>query len=124
MMVYLAGPIDMPHSAEDTKWWDTAQYSLVQNGIACYNPRSAWGGPRTVRDVNRLAIKWCDVMMVGFPSGNYGFETIREIEYARNLGKVVYAFGEKPDTIGVADIRWDSYANTLEAVIERGQQDS
>jgi len=113
MIVYLAGPIEMIRDGDyinETEWRLLCADALASSGHTAYNPVTAWAGVtediwQGVRKINRLALKNADGLLAGFPNGNYGFETIREIE-ACEPGVRRMAWGPKPHSMGTLDIYW------------------
>ncbi len=93
LSVYLAGPVT---SAKDM-WRENAARILATAGIATFDPGKPYAGidPKThgrwVQRIDRMVLRECDVVLACLDPVALG--TCREIEYARQHGKPVYAFG-------------------------------
>jgi len=120
VMVYLAGPIDDIDVVDGACWRDQAEQLLTQRGVACFNPLTAYELPdlkdvhqamaQAVSSINRAAIQHCTLVLANLKGPGRGFGTIREIEYARALGKSVIVIGslvslEAHDVVQVPDLR-------------------
>lgn len=99
--VYLAGPIDAIDPLEASCWRVKVATELAKNGILSFNPFTPYqfGSNPTqtqkeqIIQINLEAIRQCDVVFVYLPVQNVpAFGTIREIEYARSLGKDVIVY--------------------------------
>ena len=96
LLVYLAGPIDgvSPDEALD---WREAAASAAPQGMVFFSPCSAYldtaSGPAADR-ANRAIIRECDVLLANLLGGGLKLGTMREIEYARSLGKPVVVISE------------------------------
>jgi hypothetical protein len=92
---YLAGPIDEVSAAEAADWRFTAAGMLAKRKWASFDPSRAFGQevahlhPEWLRNINRAAIMACDVVLARVPLEHRGFETLREIEFAKSRGKRV-----------------------------------
>lgn len=101
-MVYLAGPIDNVPLGESTGWRKEYADALAEYNIGCFNPVLAYHLGYTTSDeqakaivsINRFAITVCD-MVVAYLENGLGFGTVREIEYAKSIGKRVIVVSSK-----------------------------
>lgn len=109
-LVYLAGPIDGVPRAGAHDWrQEVAGRLLSEYGISSFNPAAAFtAGQRAAASVvaiNRNAIDSCDLLLAYLDgAGGYGFETVREIEYARSRNKRVLAVCKHPRSFGFHDL--------------------
>lgn len=102
-LVYLAGPIDDVSPEEATLWRDKATRAFHGYGIAVYDPAGAFNVPnlgpvvdlgKTIREVNTAAIVHCDGLFANLTGPGRAFGTIREIERATRMGRVVVVAGD------------------------------
>lgn len=100
-LVYLAGPIDDVSTAHSSPWRHEAAALLKEHGVASFLPTSAYQGAAisdariapAVSAINRCAIERSSHLLANLDGPGRGFGTIREIEYARSLGKPVVVVG-------------------------------
>jgi len=102
-MVYLAGPIDDVSAPDAVGWRQTTIKMLAERKINAFNPVLAYGiskmdkhAMQQIAAIDRNAIKECDVVIANLDEKGLAFGTIREIEYARSLGKRVIVVHPKP----------------------------
>ena len=102
-MVYLAGPIDDIDHNDAKSWRDLMARQLWTKGISCYNPVLAFKLnverrndylSKQVITINKRAIEACDLLVANLSGPGRGFGTIREIEYAKSIGKEVIIIGQ------------------------------
>ena len=98
MLVYCAGPLDGVSWGEGRDWYEEMA-ALSPLGWALYCPglafKDATEDPRSMDVANRVVISHaCDVVIAKLDGPGMGFGTIREIEFARMLGKPVIVIGE------------------------------
>lgn len=100
-MVFLSGPIDDIDGREASSWRDTLSRMLLNNGMASYNPYSAFKldiNQQFISDkvinINKAAIDQCDLVIANLAGNGRAFGTIREIEYARLKGIPVIIVGD------------------------------
>lgn len=89
--LYLAGPIDDIDPADAASWRSSLQPPA---NVLLYTPLGAFhhvnpNNADAVDRVNRAVISTCDGLLANLAGPGRGFGTIREIEYARGLGKPV-----------------------------------
>lgn len=90
--VYLAGSIDAVSVDTARNWRYAVSEQLSQYGISTFNPATAFtSAHRTsaekITTINRHVISISDIVLVKYSGGEFG--TIREIEYAKSIGKTV-----------------------------------
>lgn len=94
-MVYLAGPIDDVDMSEAVGWRARLVSLLRQHNISCFNPVGACfiadvpSVAEKVVSIDRFAIFQCDAVIAYLAGEGRAFGTIREIEFARSMGKKV-----------------------------------
>lgn len=100
MLAYIGGPIDDVDDAERTNWVDGLCKILTEVGVNTYRPVYAMCQTNFLREdafaiceINRNAIRYCDLMIAKLCGPGRGFGTIREIELARQLGLRVIVIG-------------------------------
>lgn len=97
-MAYLAGPID--HVTHDVAmgWRDSVTDLLYSHQWATFNPAGSVGNgpfaPGRAVQMCRAAIQICDILIAHLPPDTKAFGTIREIEYAKAIGKPVVVWSE------------------------------
>lgn len=97
MLIYLACPIDAV--GPDYPWINDAAQRFENDDHTVYSPARAWISTspeeaRRLKEVNRQVIELCDLVVARVTE--HAFGTIREIEYARWLGKAVIAIDHTP----------------------------
>ena len=102
IMVYLAGPIDDIDIQDAKSWRELMARQLWTKGISTFNPATAYHlnldrntefiSERLI-SINKKAIEECDLLVANLSGKGRGFGTIREIEYAKSLGKEVIIIG-------------------------------
>lgn len=97
--IYLAGPINNISAKDSDDWRATVIRTLGMHGIGCFSPnrahavgKIAWNAKK-VADIDRYAISQCDMVIANL-SQEVSFGTVREIEYARSIGKRVIVVKE------------------------------
>jgi len=110
---YLAGPIDEVSAEDAMNWRRTAAGMLAKDHWAIFDPSQAFGGqyvatlhPKWLRNINRAAIMACDVVLAKVPTNHRGFETLREIEFAKSRGKRVVVWTDST-SCGLFDLEHD-----------------
>lgn len=93
-LVYLAGPIDGVSEDNASRWRVKMSRSLFRHGIAAYDPYAAFLGchqnaAEQMWSLNRAAIQTADALLAYLAGPGIGFGTVREIEFARSVGKRV-----------------------------------
>lgn len=93
-MVYLAGPIDNIDNAIAASWRDYVGKELAAHGVSSFNPCAAFfvgtqPPAELIRSINRHALSVSHICLVNLTGPTMGFGTLREIEYARSIGKRV-----------------------------------
>lgn len=95
-MVYLAGPIDDVSVDEAMGWREQFSNIVSFSGVSCYNPCGAFHmgryvtlGVQQMVNINKMAIVNSDVVVANLAGTGKGIGTIREIEFAKSLGKRV-----------------------------------
>lgn len=102
-MVYLAGPIDNVDTALALGWRKSTGEILATCGVTSFNPCAAFfvgkqPPAELIRSINRHALFVSHICLVNLTGPTMGFGTLREIEYARSLGKrVIVAHNSKLD---------------------------
>ena len=91
MIVYLAGPIDLV-SSEEAKGW--REELVLPPGVLTVSPAHGYRGAtlETAPDVDRVCramIRASDWVLANLCGEGLAVGTIREIEYAKSLGKLV-----------------------------------
>jgi len=103
IMVYLAGPIDDVDIQDAKGWRDLMARQLWTKGISVFNPATAYNLnldrntefiSKRLININKKAIEECDLLVANLSGKGRGFGTIREIEYAKSIGKEVIIIGE------------------------------
>lgn len=107
-IVYLAGPVDSVDFDSANQWRDKVAREL-RGIVTCFNPVLAFahgdeGAAKKVVDINRFAIQKCDVVLANLSYG-LAFESIREIEYARTIGKPVICVVGSYVSFGMYDLQ-------------------
>lgn len=144
--VYLCGPINCIPRLEATDWREATAKILAHFGIGSFSPVGA-NCPgdlnRTgsiIQRIDRMAIAECDLVLanldiISSPSAPLMFGTIREIEYAKMLGKpvivvrpggIISAFASDIDTMeslrgALCYITGDNLDDSLVADILKGK---
>lgn len=90
--IYAAGPIDAVTKEQSQDWQEHLANMLPD--ILVFSPahpyfNASFDVARTLDEINRAAIRATDATVAYLPTGRTVFGTIREIEYAKHLGKVV-----------------------------------
>lgn len=95
-MVYLAGPIDDITETVAMGWREHFAAIVNYFGTSCFNPCGAFRmgegntlGVDKLIQINKLAIVNSDVVVANLSGPGKGFGTIREIEFAKSIGKRV-----------------------------------
>lgn len=121
MLVYLAGPIDQVAREDARGWREQVAEVLGTLGLATFSPAHAFNGPgRTdgpaLRAINRAAITASEAVLVVWYKGEFAFETIREIEFARSreIPVFVYTVGWVCNSLGLFDLGNHAVTNTAE----------
>lgn len=100
-MVYLGGPVDFVSHTDAVSWRESLTEALMEHKWATYSPVGAIGngyyGPGRVIEMCLSAINICDAMVAKLPDNTKAFGTIREIEYAKALGKPVIVWSPWAD---------------------------
>lgn len=102
-MVYLAGPIDDVDINDAKSWRELMARQLWTKGISTFNPATAYKlnldrnteyVSERVVNINKCAIQQSDLVVANLSGPGLGFGTIREIEYAKSIGKEVIIIGD------------------------------
>lgn len=107
-LVYLCGPIDSVSLGVATGWRGKVQEELY-NITSFFDPAQVFTAcsadvAEKVVQINREAIKKCDILFCDITAGRY-FESIREIEFARTLNKPVICVCGDIKSFGMYDIQ-------------------
>lgn len=109
-LVYLAGPIDGVSQDEAIGWREATAAAINKKGINVFNPAKAYNicdlstVKKQIADIDRAAIRECDVVIANLYGNGKGFGTIREIEYAVSLGKRVIVVIDKLESAFAHDV--------------------
>jgi len=94
-LVYLAGPIEGIPVEDARDWRESMATTLAEYGVSCFIPNGAYkvasvpAIAEQIVAIDRFAITQCDLLLANLSGPGRAFGTIREIEYARSLGKRV-----------------------------------
>lgn len=107
-MVYLAGPVDGIPEEDALIWRAETAKALGLYGVNVYNPMGPYlyntGDMRIsakeICEICRYAINKSDVVLVNLTGKGKAFGTIREIEYAKSIGKRVVVAGDVVSLFG------------------------
>ncbi len=99
-MVYLAGAVDAVIRSEALGWRIQAANALTKHNITCFDPAGAFHNGTLltageIRTVNRKAIQTCDAVLVRLMKNVMVFGTVREIEFACQLGLPVIIWSDE-----------------------------
>lgn len=121
-MVYLAGPIDDVGTSEAMNWRTCLASCLQQHNISCFNPVKAYfiasvpPVAEKIVAIDRFVISQCDVVVAYLAGEGRAFGTIREIEYARSIGKRVIVVADSLTSAFSYDVE---VVSDLETVTQR-----
>ena len=111
ILIYLAGPLDDLEEGGDALTW-REQLENVRSDVALVSPQHAfikasYESAESVILANRSMIYVSDGLLA-YLDGGWPFGTIREIEYAKSLGKPVSVASKRPPmSLASFDLTWN-----------------
>lgn len=107
MLIYLAGPLD-GLDYDGTTWYDEFDRLCEGTQFVGFMPGKAYKGavrsPINMDIANRAIIKEASAVLANLLGPGRALGTIREIEFARNLGKPVIVAGDLSASLASHDL--------------------
>ncbi|MBT9131398.1 MAG: hypothetical protein DDT41_01704 [candidate division WS2 bacterium] len=110
-MIYLAGPIDGVDDDTANSWRINIISLLTKAGYNTFNPVTPYkcGSydlhyKEQVMEIDKAAIRACDILIANLNSSGRAFGTVREIEYAKTLNKRVIIVCDNLTSVFAADL--------------------
>lgn len=100
-LIYLAGAIDDVTGLEARGWRrEITEKLAIHKKINVFNPVTAYNivdldvAKKAIVEIDRMAIAQCDIIIAYLAGEGRSFGTIREVEFAKSLGKRVILISE------------------------------